>query len=158
METENTDPVMTVREAARYLGISERAVRHRATRRRVAASLTDGQWLIYPLRPPPLPFGRSADTPVPMGDKRAREDAPLSDGREGCSADAQAMVGDLVTPDGVPPVMGEWIVQLAARLEASARENGRLGAELAALRAAHTVRETPTAADPSSRRGGIRAR
>lgn len=107
--------LISATEAALRLGISQRAVRKRITAGTLRGVQINGAWHVR-LGPEPI----AAPAPFPP--------APETQSRPGSGPP----VPPVVTPaqSQITAIMDEWLAPITARVEALARENGTLAAEL----------------------------
>jgi hypothetical protein len=104
---------MTVAVAARHFGITERAVRKRIAAGRLRGVMIDRAWHVSLVEPAPEPEqGRGS-----AGSRNRNSSGPVPP-------------APVALPPPAAAIMQEWIAPLAARIEALARENGELVAEL----------------------------
>jgi len=129
---------LTVKEAARHLGVGERAVRKRIAAGTLMADHIDGIWRVWPEASPDHGTNGTGTGPEQGHGPAAPRNRAVEPPAE--PFQALAVMDRLVAP---------LVAELSAarlRIEDLARENGRLQADNDALRAA----QAPTAAPPAS--------
>lgn len=115
-EQEEPGPgLVPVAEAARYFGITERAVRKRITAGKLRGLMIDRAWHVYLAEMEPISEPEQFRSSAGTGNQASSGTVPPA---------------PLAAQQPAAAIMQEWIAPLAARIEVLARENGELSADL----------------------------
>jgi len=116
MEEIVTHP-FTVREAAKKLGISTRAVRFRMESGKLESTQIDGKWFVY------LPSTGEEEA------SEVKENGRISYLHSEEGKKEEEAPQNVTVPPQMQMIMDTWLAPIVQRVEALSRENGKLEAE-----------------------------